>query len=66
MISYKEFLNKRNEIIREGFKDSDMDKVFILIRDSINKHTSKHVTALHGTENTKVDHKVLSSWRKQC
>ena len=54
MISYKEFLNKRNEIIREGFKDSDMDKVFILIRDSINKHTNKHVTALHGTENTKV------------
>ena len=32
MISYKEFLNKRNEIIREGFKDSDIDKVFILIR----------------------------------
>ena len=55
MISYKEFLNKRNEIIREGFKDSDMDKVFILIRDSINKHISKHITALHGTENTKVD-----------
>ena len=59
MISYKEFLNKRNEIIREGFKDSDMDKVFILIRDSINKHISKHITALHGTENTKVDDEYM-------
>ena len=59
MISYKDFLNKRNEIIREGFKDSDMDKVFILIRDSINKHTNKHVTALHGTETTKVDKEYM-------
>ena len=59
MISYKEFLNKRNEIIREGFKDSDMDRVFILIRDSINKHISNHITALHGTENTKVDDEYM-------
>ena len=59
MISYKEFLNKRNEIIREGFKDSDMDRVFILIRDSINKHISNHVTALHDTENTKVDDEYM-------
>lgn len=59
MISYKDFVNKRNEIIREGFKDTDMDKVFKLIRDSINKHTKIHVVALHGTENTKVDNEYM-------
>ena len=35
MISYKEFLNRRKEIINEGFKDDDLDKVFKLIKDTI-------------------------------
>ena len=54
MISYKEFLNRRKEIINEGFKDDDLNKVFKLIKDTINKHSKNKIVALTGFENTKV------------
>ena len=54
MISYEEFLNRRKEIINEGFNDDDLDKVFKLIKSSINKHSNNKIVALTGYENTKV------------
>lgn len=59
MISFKDFVDKRNTLIREGFNDNDMEKVFKLIRDSINKHTNNHVATLSGTEQTKVDDEYM-------
>lgn len=59
MISYKDFIEKRKTIIREGFKNDDMDKVFSLICSSLNKHTKKHITHIVGTEKTKVDNEYM-------
>ena len=61
MISYKEFVDRRKSIINEGYRDEDMTKVFTLIRDSINKHTTKHIAALSGTEMTKVGKEYMET-----
>ena len=55
MISYKEFIeNRKNIHVYEGYKDSDMDKVFELICSTLKKHTGIPVMPLVGMEQTKV------------
>ena len=54
MISYKDFLNNRKSIINEGYQDDDLDKVFKLIKTTINNHSRNKIVALTGFENTKV------------
>ena len=57
-VSFKDFVKKRSQI-NEGFKDNDLDKVFKLIVNSLNKHCTRHITALNGMENTKVDDEYM-------
>jgi len=57
-VSFKEFVDKKSQIC-EGYKDSDLEKVFKLITKSLNKHLTNHVVALYGMENTKVDDEYM-------
>ena len=57
-ISFKDFVEKRSQI-NEGFKDDNLDYVIKLIVSSLNKHCTRHITALNGFENTKVDDEYM-------
>lgn len=66
MISFKEFINKKNErlsnIVHEGFKDTDMERVFDLIRRTVNKHLSgRSIIPLNDTFNMKVDDESMTT-----